>query len=270
MRPPEDHPDDQPGQDGPPEQPGPDAGAFSDDTLPSGMTPRHCSPDNAPDQLERLGVLVAYLHDMLTEPDAPPMPSTPEDLRSVEQGLARIMGGAKWLRAGVARALEFGDNPSATVSHSIELACAIAADGRPGCRLERFVHDEAGTLPAGPLGPLLLCAITNACESISRVAGGTVRIDASLANTTLLIEIADDGPGLADSIDPSRLFEPGISSKGPGRGIGLSLCASITRMLGGVISLSPPGAGEGPWTTLRVRIPTDSLRSYASSGSNAA
>ncbi len=59
----------------------------------------------------------------------------------------------------------------------------------------------------------------------------------------LQIEIEDSGTGIPDEVS-SRLFEPFISTKNDGSGLGLSMVASIIADHGGIIALKPVSQGS--------------------------
>ena len=61
----------------------------------------------------------------------------------------------------------------------------------------------------------------------------------------------DTGPGVSDEILP-HIFEPFVTSKRSGRGLGLALVAKIVRDHGGVVECKPR-ASRG--TTFRVLLP---------------
>jgi two-component system sensor kinase FixL len=57
------------------------------------------------------------------------------------------------------------------------------------------------------------------------------------------IAVADSGPGLPDDI-AARLFEPFVSTKPNGMGLGLSICRSIVEVHGGRLQCETnPGGG---------------------------
>jgi two-component system sensor kinase FixL len=66
------------------------------------------------------------------------------------------------------------------------------------------------------------------------------------------IEVADTGPGISDDI-AARLFQPFVTSKASGMGIGLSISRRIIQAHGGDISVSRNGSGGA---TFRFSLPT--------------
>lgn len=94
----------------------------------------------------------------------------------------------------------------------------------------------------------VLNLIKNACEALGDVEGAEIRISSrychgvrlSVPGTAEKVElpieivIEDNGPGIAEGLQKT-LFEPFVSSKRNGRGLGLSLVAKIIQDHGGVI-----------------------------------
>jgi two-component system nitrogen regulation sensor histidine kinase GlnL len=77
------------------------------------------------------------------------------------------------------------------------------------------------------------------------VAGTTTRLD-----LPLLVTVRDNGPGIPDDIRP-HLFEPFVTSKSTGSGLGLALVAKIIGDHGGLIQVdSRPGR-----TDFRLHLP---------------
>ena len=67
------------------------------------------------------------------------------------------------------------------------------------------------------------------------------------------LEIVDDGPGIPSSIE-SRLFDPFVSTKPQGTGLGLALVRQVMESQGGKVELlSKPGEG----TCARIALPTE-------------
>jgi two-component system, NtrC family, nitrogen regulation sensor histidine kinase GlnL len=67
----------------------------------------------------------------------------------------------------------------------------------------------------------------------------------------ITVEVRDNGPGVPEGV-VDHLFEPFVSTKRRGRGLGLSLVAKIVADHGGVVSYLP---GEAGGATFRVRLP---------------
>jgi len=94
---------------------------------------------------------------------------------------------------------------------------------------------------------VLLNLIKNAAEAMP--AGGTITIDASTTENTVLVEITDTGTGIALDVDP---FEPFTTTKKDGTGLGLVIVRQILTAHRGKISYrSRPGEG----TTFRIELP---------------
>jgi two-component system nitrogen regulation sensor histidine kinase GlnL len=71
----------------------------------------------------------------------------------------------------------------------------------------------------------------------------------------LRIEIEDNGPGIAEAIKP-HLFDPFVTSKRMGTGLGLALVAKIIRDHGGIIEFD----SERRRTVFRVLLPLSEPR----------
>jgi two-component system, LuxR family, sensor kinase FixL len=70
-------------------------------------------------------------------------------------------------------------------------------------------------------------------------------------NDMILITVADTGPGLAPDV-AARLFQPFVTTKEKGMGLGLSICRSIIDAHGGKIWATP---NPGPGVTFRFTLP---------------
>jgi signal transduction histidine kinase len=97
---------------------------------------------------------------------------------------------------------------------------------------------------------VLFNLIVNAFEAMP--GGGTVRIAARKAATSVLIELEDTGPGIPACIS-DRLFEPLVTSgKQDGLGLGLAFARQTVRSHGGDM-WTEPGAGA----RFVIRLPLD-------------
>ena len=78
----------------------------------------------------------------------------------------------------------------------------------------------------------------------------TITTRARESGGRVIIEVSDDGPGVPPEIAP-RIFEPLVTSRKSGTGLGLALAARIAQAHGGAIDL----VGTGSGATFRVDLP---------------
>jgi signal transduction histidine kinase len=78
----------------------------------------------------------------------------------------------------------------------------------------------------------------------------TIRTRAG-AGGEVVIEVEDDGPGMAPDVR-ERVFEVFYSRRGGGTGLGLPIAKQIVERHGGMIELE---SAEGEGTTFRLRLP---------------
>jgi two-component system NtrC family sensor kinase len=88
-----------------------------------------------------------------------------------------------------------------------------------------------------------------------------VRLTASANRGWLQIEVADNGPGIADAIR-SRVFDPFFTTKptGAGTGVGLAVSRGIVEAHGGSVGLAPTN-GEGACFVIRLPLVRDGATS---------
>ena len=69
----------------------------------------------------------------------------------------------------------------------------------------------------------------------------------------LRLDVVDQGPGIPADLE-ERLYDPFVSTKPQGMGMGLNICRSIAELLRARLSHAPnPGGG----TVFSLRLPTD-------------
>ncbi len=136
------------------------------------------------------------------------------------------------------------------VSHFVAAARRIAEQAKDG-GVVRFEIDAAPSLPPLLVDRLqievvLRNLITNAFEAVAAQHSPrglvSVRVE-RLDDLNLRIVIADDGPGIPAS-DRAGLFEPFVSGKPMGMGLGLAVSRAIVHAHGGSLEAAHTSHGE--------------------------
>ena len=92
--------------------------------------------------------------------------------------------------------------------------------------------------------------VLNAIEATSGMAGAKVNVLVDLGRDTVEINVSDTGQGIPTAFR-DRLFEPFVTGKPEGSGLGLALCQRLAERMGGEVTLL-----EGPTTIFRVSLPS--------------
>jgi signal transduction histidine kinase len=126
---------------------------------------------------------------------------------------------------------------------------AVTWDNRAPAALEVHADQEQ-------LLRILLNVGRNAVEALESRGGGRIRVDADRAGDMLLIDMADDGPGIPQKAQDA-LFKAfaGSTGKSGGTGLGLAIAQELARGHGGDLTLLRT-SDEG--TVFRVQIPQPS------------
>ena len=102
---------------------------------------------------------------------------------------------------------------------------------------------------------LLRQVLVNLCTNSSLALGekrGTVTFSLEKSNAVVVLDVADDGPGIPPEVR-RRLFEPYTTTRkiGEGMGLGLAICKKIMLDHGGDLELLPTTTGA----TFRLSVP---------------
>ena len=174
------------------------------------------------------------------EPDLQKVRSTLADICEVAEGADEVIGG---LRAMLKR-----DSPAPSVTH-VDVNQVIRI-------VERIAHGDANlhkvtvhldlssdvrpvTGDSVQLQQVILNLMRNAFSAMRGTgldgAGRLVVRTTSMDESNVLVEVQDSGTGIAaDTLD--SIFEPFVTSKPEGLGLGLSICRAIIERHGGTIS----------------------------------
>jgi two-component system sensor kinase FixL len=87
--------------------------------------------------------------------------------------------------------------------------------------------------------------LRNAVEAMEQGPRRELTLEAALTaeDGPVIVRVVDTGPGLAPDV-AERLFQPFVTTKPQGMGVGLSICRSIIEGHGGTLRAEPnPGGG---------------------------
>jgi C4-dicarboxylate-specific signal transduction histidine kinase len=122
-------------------------------------------------------------------------------------------------------------------------------------RTDLAVGDQPVVGDRVQLQQVLLNLILNGIDAMKAVTDGTreLGVSSALAGPDgVLISIEDSGPGLDPTV-AQRIFEPFVTTKPDGLGMGLSICRSVIDAHGGRLWVSP-GVPHG--TRFHFTVPT--------------
>ncbi|MEM1342950.1 MAG: ATP-binding protein [Pseudomonadota bacterium] len=186
------------------------------------------------------------------------------------------------------RVEQFGDigparRTAVNIHDVLDRACRSARAGFAAHA--RFIEDYDPSLPPTLGDPdqliqVLMNLLKNAAEAAPKV-GGVISIrtafragmkvattGGSRESLPLQISITDNGPGIPEDMQ-RHIFEPFVSSKAHGSGLGLSLVSKIVTEHGGIVACdSQPG-----WTRFRLALPmapAETIREAAEEAARAA
>ena len=103
---------------------------------------------------------------------------------------------------------------------------------------------------AEQLRKVLLNLVLNAFDAVGHNGSVTMEVSPQ-SNGEALLQVADTGPGIPESIR-ERLFEPFVSSKESGTGLGLTICRRIVEQHGGTIDAANRPEGGAMFS---IRLP---------------
>ena len=162
--------------------------------------------------------------------------------------IKRIRGEVQGLNVIIRDFLEFAKPLDANVSlHDVcgpvrEAAELVALESGESCRLEV-------DLPEGPLVALAdpshvkrvtLNLLRNAAQ-----AGDNVKLSCEAHHGEVRVIVKDDGPGIPEELR-DRIFDPFVSDKEQGAGLGLAIVQQLVAANGGRVTLwTEDGAGDG-------------------------
>jgi two-component system sensor kinase FixL len=161
--------------------------------------------------------------------------------------------GDQALRAGqiIRRLREFvgrGDSERRveSVNKLIEEASALALVGTKdqgvGIRFQFDPAVDPVLVDKVQIQQVLLNLLRNAIEAMEASQSRELVISTAANDDMVAVSVADTGPGIAPELT-SQLFQPFVTNKRHGMGVGLSICRTIVEAHGGQITVEPNPAG---------------------------
>ena len=131
---------------------------------------------------------------------------------------------------------------------------------------QRGVSIKLGNVPADvsiladkvQIQQVLLNSLRNAAEAVANQECREIALLTETNTRALQISVVDNGPGLPDEVR-DKLFQPFVSTKKTGMGVGLSICHTIITAMMGISGVSPIPTGA-PFFGLRYRLCLPSTR----------
>ncbi len=98
---------------------------------------------------------------------------------------------------------------------------------------------------------VLLNLMRNAAEAMAGSPRCHLQVRTERDGAMIRISVADTGPGLPDDVR-GRIFQPFVTTKPTGMGVGLSVCRTIVEAHGGEIDAED---ADGGGTVFRFTVP---------------
>lgn len=180
-----------------------------------------------------------------------------EDSESMREILGNIQAASSKIESVIRRVMDFSkpsepDLLRIDINKPLEDALALSFVTLRKSGIEISTELADGPLPC--LGDsqlimqVVLNLVTNAAEAMKGMdTGKKIRIVSSRKGVSVLVSVADSGPGIQSSL-AKKIFEPFFTTKTDSTGIGLSICQRIINDHGGVLSVSPSTLGGAEFT----------------------
>jgi two-component system, LuxR family, sensor kinase FixL len=142
------------------------------------------------------------------------------------------------------------------VNAAVGDAVALGLIGTRHLALQTMLRfdEAAGTalLDRIQIGQVVVNLVRNAAEAMEKSERRELIVSTHAMDGAVEIVVTDSGPGIAPEIE-GRLFEPFVTSKSAGLGLGLSICRDLVEAHGGTLTAAPCATGGMVFT---IRLPT--------------
>ncbi|MEZ5958964.1 MAG: cache domain-containing protein [Hyphomonadaceae bacterium] len=125
-----------------------------------------------------------------------------------------------------------------------------------GVTIERRLQDDEIKVVADRmrLEQVIVNLLQNALDALAGVAKPRIMVEVSVTDGMALLSVADNGPGLSDAVK-AALFQPFVTTKDQGLGLGLVISRDICAEFGGALSTA---RGELGGAVFVISIPVAS------------
>lgn len=133
-------------------------------------------------------------------------------------------------------------------AQSVQRLLALEAKSR-GATIVLSLQEASHLVDANPveLEQIIFNLVRNALDASE---GAWVTIRTGVDNGLAILDVTDTGPGVPDHLRP-RIFEPFVTGKPEGTGLGLALCQRLAEEMGGEIA----HLSDAVETTFRLSLP---------------
>ena len=140
---------------------------------------------------------------------------------------------------------------NAVVTEAVELG--LVGTRHQGVRTDIRLDATVGSasLDRIQIGQVIINLVRNAVEAMEASEQRELVVATRAADGAVEITVSDTGPGIASEI-AARLFQPFVTTKPTGLGLGLSICREIVEAHEGQLTAAPGAAGG---TVFTVRLP---------------
>jgi two-component system nitrogen regulation sensor histidine kinase NtrY len=176
----------------------------------------------------------------------------------VEEGVATIVREVESLRQLVDEFSRYGRMPEVSpelgdIRSVVADAVTLYEGASPGIRFEQALSVELPPhrVDREAMRRVLINLLDNAVKALGGRGTISVRVSHHVVHRTVVLEVADDGPGVSDD-ERQKLFLPNFSRRPGGTGLGLAIAHRIVSEHGGWVRAEPNPAGG---TRMIIELP---------------
>ncbi|HEY2619274.1 MAG TPA: PAS domain S-box protein [Acetobacteraceae bacterium] len=144
------------------------------------------------------------------------------------------------------------EDVNTVVTEAVELGLVGTQHRGVHASVELDAAVGAAMLDRIQIGQVIINLVRNAVEAMEASQTRTLTVSTRAAEGSVQIAVADTGPGIAPEV-AERLFQPFITSKATGLGLGLSICRELVEAHQGRLAVTPGATGG---TVFVITLPT--------------